>query len=328
MGLGLAAFFWLPALYDKQYVFFDQAVVSNFYAHFPSLRQLLLPGWGYGPSLPFSDKDLLSFQLGIANLIVLVAAGLLFGFGLFRSSKRLTFLKKHFKTCFFLLLFLISFFLMNQFSSWVWQVILVSSLIQFPWRLLSLTTFAGAFLAGAFVSLVNKRLRLPFSAALIMLVIFLNYNYAKPECFVNRGEAFYSTNEATTTVANEYLPIWVKKPPLTRAQEKVEIITGEGEISNLSTNSRKVSFIVETESASEIQINTHYFPGWKVKVDGQITPLAYANDRGLMRLNLQPGQHYVVASFDETPLRLFADAISGLSFLAMGGLIIKNRRKR
>jgi len=43
LGLGLAAFFWLPALYDKQFIILDQVTVANFWEHFPSLSQLLLP---------------------------------------------------------------------------------------------------------------------------------------------------------------------------------------------------------------------------------------------------------------------------------------------
>lgn len=325
LGLFLSCFFWLPALYDKQYVLFDKAMVSNFFLHFPTLRQLLIPSWGYGPSLPLSDKDTLSFQVGIANLAVFVVIALALGFKLLRSPKRLDCLKKNFKAFYFLLVFTVSFLLMLAVSSWIWRLLLIYNLIQFPWRLLSLATFASAVLAAVVVQLIKPRFRAWIVVSVVILMVLLNYGYARPEYFIDRGEAFYTTNEGTTTVANEYLPIWVEEPPTVRAEEKVEVINGKGKISNLAFNSKKVSFNVEAETESEVQINTVYFPGWRVKTDEKETPLQYQNEKGVMRFIVKPGKHQVVAGFGETQIRSLADIITLIGFATILGLVVKWR---
>ena len=44
--------------------------------HFPTLLQLLLPSWGSGFSVPGPD-DSMSFQIGVAHVVVLIAATML-----------------------------------------------------------------------------------------------------------------------------------------------------------------------------------------------------------------------------------------------------------
>lgn len=325
LGLFLSCFFWLPALYDKKDVLFDKVMISNFFLHFPTLRQLLVPSWGYGPSLPLSDQDTLSFQVGIANLAVFVAIALALGFKLLRFPKRLDCLRKNFKTFYFLFVFIVSFFLMLGVSSWAWRILFVYNLIQFPWRLLSLTTFSSAILAGSLIQLIKARLRPLLTFTLIGLAILLNYQYTKPEYFLDRGEDYYTTNEGTTTVANEYLPIWVEEPPRARAEEKVEIVTGKGKISNLTFNSKKLNFKIKAETESEIQINVVYFPGWKVKVDDEEALIRYRNRGGVMRLKVSSGVHQVTANFSETPVRFLADLVSFLGLGAILGLVVKRK---
>jgi hypothetical protein len=333
LGLVLSCFFWLPALYDKKDVLLDQVTVSNFFLHFPTLFQLLVPRWGYGPSLPLSDQDTLSFQVGGFNLAIFIISAVIFGLKLWQTSKKKNFLEKNFQTFYFLLVFAASFFFMLEVSAWIWRFIPIDNLIQFPWRLLSLTTFSSAVLAGALISvlascLIKGRSRPWFMFGLIFLLILLNYQYAKPEYFVDRGEGYYATNEGTTTVANEYLPIWVKEPPTARAEEKVELIGGEAKISNLVFNSKKIAFEVRAETKTEVQINTVYFPGWQATIDGQEGFLDYENEKGVMRLTLDPGRHQVAVEFKETPIRLLADFISFFGLVLVGGLVIKQKRKQ
>ena len=320
LGFGLSCFFWLPALYDKQFIILDQVTVARFWEHFPTLKQLLIPRWGYGPSIP-GPNDAASYQIGPIHLLVVILSLVVW--------RR--------QTVFFGIIFALFFFLMLSPSVFIWQTIPALWRLQFPWRLLATTTLASSFLAGATVStkgesafgrqLIKPRFKPLLTAGLVILVIGLTYRYAEPEYFVDRGEAFYTTNEATTTVQDEYLPVWVREKPIERAKKKVEVVSGEGKISHLVFNSKKVSFDVEIETESEIQINTIYFPGWQVRVDNQATPTTYDNEKGLMRFTIGPGKHQVVVEFGETPIRLFADIISLASLGVVGGLLIKSRKK-
>lgn len=299
LGLGLSAFFWLPALWDKQFVIFEKAPVSNFFAHFPTLRQLIVPSWGYGPSLPLSDEDTISFQVGILNLIVA-----LISLGWWR------------KLGFWLVAFWLVFFLLLPVSSWLWRVLLIYHLIQFPWRLLALTTFLSSILAGFLVSRAPRQQQI---ALLLLSTCFLFWQartHARPEYFINRPLEFYTTNEATTTVSSEYTPIWVKELPTSRAKEKVEIVSGRGEISELDLNSKKISFDTNLTESSRIRVNTHYFPGWSLLVNGQKEAIDYQKN-GLIEFSLPQGESSVLVSFGETPLRLLGDLISLASLIVV-----------
>src|SRR3989344_5436424 len=74
-GLSLSSPFWLPALYETKYVLGLQ--ISSPLHHFPKIYQLIYSSWGYG----FSGEDKagqMSFQIGIANIIAVMGATLIF----------------------------------------------------------------------------------------------------------------------------------------------------------------------------------------------------------------------------------------------------------
>jgi hypothetical protein len=316
LGLGLACFFWLPALLDKQFTFLDQISVTNYWEHFPNLKQLLIPSWGYGPSLS-SDKDAPSYQIGLFNLL-----GVMLSFIILLKAKA-----KKPLLIFFLLVFGITFLLMLPIAKPIWDFLPLIKLSQFPWRLLSVTTFTSSILTGSLVYLYKPASIKWLVAILLALVIGFNYSYARPTELVNRPESFYTTNEATTTVKDEYLPIWAKQRPPERAQERVVILEGEGEIKNLVFNSKKTKFELAAATPVKAQVNQLYFPGWQVKVNGHSVPIAYNNSYGLIQFEIAPGDSLVLAEFKETPLRLTADMISLLSLGIVVGLVIRKNGK-
>ncbi len=62
-----------------------------------------------------------------------------------------------------------------------------------------------------------------------------------------------------------------------------------------------------------------------MKVDDNQVPINYRNEKGIMRLNISPGNHQVTASFGETPIRLLADIISLFSLGLTFSLIVKKK---
>ena len=67
LGLGLSAYFWLPALFEQNLV--AEKTPFLLIDHFPFIKQLIIPGWGYGSSV-WGPGDEISFQIGIVNLII------------------------------------------------------------------------------------------------------------------------------------------------------------------------------------------------------------------------------------------------------------------
>ena len=131
LGAALSAYFWVPALAELKYVYASRMSVANPADHLATLRQLIWPSWGYGPSA--TGVNAMSVQIGLVNLGIILAS--------------VVFLRRNL----FLVTSLTAIFLMHQLAAPVWSFLPGVTVIQFPWRLLSLTTFATAVLAAYLV---------------------------------------------------------------------------------------------------------------------------------------------------------------------------------
>lgn len=68
-GLFISAYYWLPAVFEKKFI--QEGTPFNPLDHFPFIRQLIIPFWGYGASV-WGPNDQMSFQIGIINILVIV----------------------------------------------------------------------------------------------------------------------------------------------------------------------------------------------------------------------------------------------------------------
>lgn len=211
---------------------------------------------------------------------------------------------------------LISVFFASSFSTPLWKLLPVS-FIQFPFRLLSLTIVSVSFLAACVISLTPNKLKIPIAVLSLIILTFSAKPFLTPSEFFDKGEGFYSTNMDTTTVKNEYMPRWVKEKPVERYVEKVEIVGETGKVSNIYYNSNKTTFDVLAKENMKVRVNTIYYPGWNASLNDQKTEISYTNDRGVMELEIPKGDNKIELNFSETPLRLFADLLSILSFISI-----------
>src|SRR5205807_1054380 len=157
LALGVAAIFWLPAFSEYGYVRVDQWTTNDYdlRSNFVYPHQLLSPLWGYGVSVPGPD-DKLSFQLGLAPFVLAVFAT----FAAFwlrvegRPALRLS-ARRRADLGFFALVALAACLFMLPTALPAWEVLRIASVIQFPWRLLTLTTL-GLSLAGGALGLFSR----------------------------------------------------------------------------------------------------------------------------------------------------------------------------
>ncbi len=286
IGFGLSAFFWLPALLELRYTVFSQTTIAH---------------WGeYFSSVPL---------LGYSTLFVVVATVVAF---LFKKIN----IKKHRLTLLLFVFCIISLFLSSALSSLVWNILPVD-FVQFPFRFLSVTILCSAFLAACLTSLLKGTKQYVLGFIFIIVLIISAAQFIKTSQSFDRGEGYYATNMATTTVQDEYMPVWVKEKPLQRAEKKVEIIKGKGVVQNISYTNKKVSFTANIEKSALVRVNMIYWPGWEAFVDNKPVSISYNNPTGLIEFLLSEGKHEVQIRFGETPLRMLADAVSGVSLLTL-----------
>ncbi|RJQ25322.1 hypothetical protein C4577_05975 [Candidatus Parcubacteria bacterium] len=290
LALGLSAFYWIPAVIELSYTNFSNTQVSSVKEYFVNF-------------------NLVSYS----SVAVLLMSSIILLKDWDKVSKR----SVRWITLFFIIISSLSIILSLEISLPVWNII-PSSFIQFPFRLLSYLILGISFLAAYVVSSLRGRYRYLAVILLLVLLSLSSYKYIKPSNFLSNIDSFYSTNEATTTVKDEYMPVWVKTKPIERYKNKVEIIQGRGEINNLYyNNSKKVIFDYSSDTDSKVRINTIYYPGWKIYVDGVEGSIDYSNEKGLIETNVGKGNHKIELIFSETPIRIFADLLSIISVFAI-----------
>lgn len=340
-GISIAAITYLPSLFERKFVRFDETISNNFVNHFAALKQLIYSPWGYGFDLPGTVNDEMSLQIGLAHILVFVLAAC--SIVLFFRSKAKNW-KLMFLLLFFISVFLISIFLtvQSQASVLVWQKFKLAQIIDIPWRFLGLVSVCTAFFA-AFTQKIIKPGLLFF--ALVFLVLFLNRNHLKINLPLGRDDDFFNTYNGTATQYNEFTPKWrqtTRVPEGFDPKNKIDIVSGNGEVSNLSSNSKKTSFFFDAKSnPTKVIINKFYFPGVEVTINGEkkeafkdytvtdtqsLSIDKEIDKSGLILLTLNPGRYLINVDFKETPIRSLANIISLLSFSTAVAFLIKNEK--
>lgn len=289
-GLGVSAFFWIPAVFDLHYTVFQNTLVINWQSAFFSAKHVRL----------IDPATVIIFLLSI--------------FFIKRIGEKIVL---------FWVVFPLSFFLTLPQSGFFWQILPLYQVVQFSFRFLFWTVLSGSFLVAFVLSEFPVRIRIVSGVVLAGLLFMFSLPFLTPQTFFDKGETFYTTNEDTTTVKGEYMPRWVKKIPTERPQRKIELVSGKGKIEDQLFNSRKGIFTFKAQEDSITQINVIYFPGWRARIDGKEVSINYGNERGLIQILIPRGEHKVSVEFSETPLRLFSDIISLLSLLFISFFILK-----
>lgn len=330
--VALSAYWWIPALSEQGLV--ASQTPFPLIDHFPFIKQLIIPSWGYGSSLP-GPYDGFSFQIGIVNLLVFLSGlGLILFFGkTFKDRKKL------YIGFWGVASFLIMLFMMNIRSYPIWKFLPFHDFIQFPWRLLSFTTFFTAILAGILVDKLRGRWRSIVGIFIIALSIGLTFNYFKPsqifyktdDQYLSRFFANRSIEGQTSAIAEGYreysedyllLPKTVEKKP--NFLPTAKITSDSAEVSDIQEKSA-VSFSANVDAQKDTNVNYYslYFPGWVVKVDGKQVETFPEEPYGQAAFRVPAGLHKIDIAFQETPLRRAFDYVSLAALIVVLVLLFK-----
>jgi 4-amino-4-deoxy-L-arabinose transferase-like glycosyltransferase len=322
-GIGLAAFYFLPVLFEQKYAHVETLVIGyfNYLAHFLDLRQMFFDiNWGYGSS-DLGPNDTMSFAVGYLHWIVPV---LVLPFFVFVKKLR-TYLPL------VLLLFLFtaySVFMAHSKSTPIWKIVTPLEFLQFPWRFINLAMFLFSFVAATAVLVSRKSV-----PVLLLMVLLFNANYFRPRDWYPNAtdtEKFSGRNWylLTTNGIFDYLPIWAAAPPADPPGGDIIIVDGVGSAETVTKKTNLHVYTVAADMPVVAQIETYYFPGWKIWVDGQEQQIDPSRDPllGRMKVDVPVGEHEIVARFTETPLRRTANWISVIAW-SLVGIIIVWRKK-
>lgn len=320
LGLGLAAYFWLPALVERDMVQLWRVLVGylNYTNHYVYPQQLLVSPWGYGLSLPGPD-DGMSFAIGPIHLLVAAVSALLL-VGLPRRFER-----QRLIVAFFLAVLVLAAFFSTHLSSFFWNRLSLLQYLEFPWRFHSLIAVSSGFLCGFPVlaaGVYRARLGQIVAATLTAVLLLTGLPHARPEYYFAVTETDFTPDVIRAdllafTTAGEYRPVWAAERPSAPAPEPLTVRDGVAFYSVLSRAPEWAAYQVEARTPSWLRVNTLYFPGWTVTVDGATHPTHYDNPQGVFDFYLDPGKHDVTVVFAATPVRRWGAALSGVTLLLL-----------
>ena len=319
LGLGISAFYWLPALLELGYTNVQSQVGggADFRDHFVCWQQLWQSQWGFGGSTT-GCLDGLSMKIGKLSIVVSFVA---FVLALWRWKKD-QMRARSIVVAIGLLLF--SIFLMLEISKPIWEGISAMAFIQYPWRFLVFASFFSSFLAGALIWFANRssKVSLGLALALLGVLFYTNVRLFEPKTIgakaVEDYTSDYHTKWVTSAISDEYMPKDFAKP-----KSEVEIVERRVSVREVKVNKTQ-ELVFETNEPEEKQVLVAIapFPAWQVSIDGNI--VSYKNtDRGIA-FTVPAGKHTIQIAFVSTPTEKVVNGISLVSILILLGGILRN----
>jgi hypothetical protein len=340
LGLGLSAFFWVPALLERDLVQIMQVIGPsdfNYENNFLALLDLV--------ALPFSaDLNLVNHVVPISLSLVAIILGLI---GIFSFKKYLDEPEKLAHLAFAGLVVAASLYLTQSLSTWVWESIPLLEFLQFPWRLLGLASLFLAFLSGVGAETLQQLARPPivrvFVPAILVAVAilyilpwqFANYSQSPDESVFALAEFERESGYLGTTSTAEYLPIGVNNLPVDNSTDqanagvKLQLDTLPPGATIEAAEYRPLAYdlIVNTPESFLAQFNTFYFDGWRAWVDDEPAPIVVSESDGLLGVRVPEGRHELRVQFGHTPVRFAARVITLVALLLVAMTIFVIRRR-
>lgn len=308
-GLGISAFFWLPAMAEMGYTSVSAQIsaTANYRDHFVCLVQLWSSAWGYGGSAKGCIADGLSFMLGKIHILVALIA----------VSAAFIWSKKRNMQVFMVAagsISLIGVLLTLQISEPLWRMFPMFSYMQYPWRFLAVAGFGLALLgAGIIAYIQNQKIQWAVAALLTIIVLIFNTKWFVPQTIYSATSHEFETatdiSWRASKISDEYLPPAIIRPT-SAAGVVSDTITSQTpvKVTAVEDTATQKEFIVESSSPATLTVNTAYFPGWRYRVnDRDVLPAVM---HGLPRLTVDAGQTVITTRFTDTPVRTLANLIS------------------
>jgi len=326
LGISLSAYYLFPAILEKNFTQAADLLTSHYKDHFVSLLQLIYSKWDYGFDFPGTISDAMSFQIGIAQWLVIICSLILIIYLIYTRIKQKNILKlltinpalpvgrsSLLTFAFCLVTFAFSIFMMLPLSAPLWQLIVKYSYFDFPWRFLGLSVFATAVCGAYLISIINRKLGrgvMHYAPTIIILIIALyaNRNHLRVNQYVFTPDSFYQNNANTTNQYDEYRPKSLNADYAKKNRPKMEY--NRKNIVIIATDFQSNSFYIEGTAFKKdyLIINLSYFPGWEIYINGKKQD-DIINTDGVMKVNVL-SNFYVTGVFSNTNLRNLSNIIS------------------
>lgn len=332
LGLGLGAFYWLPALTEIKYTRAESYMLNGLTA----VENNLVEWRGLiQPYLVFEYRGPTRFRFALQQILY---GGLaLLVLPLLRRRLRV-------EVALFALLWVLVLFLQLDVTAPFWQGAPLVRFIQFPWRLYGLAALSVAVLSGSLL-----RIKWPMQASvwpialvLGLLAVGLNsYNLRSDrikswwqplaEASVNQID-LYERGRRDYPLFGDYSPVALAinpgslSVPRDPSAERFPPLSPAPTLAVLEENPQHIKLAVQAEAPFTLRAHRIFFPGWQVYVDGHPVETYPSGQIGLVTASLPAGAYVTTVEFGQTPIRRAADGISIVALAALITLALPRRR--
>ncbi len=318
LGLLLSAFYLIPAVYYNQFTKINQTsgLAELYKRNFVNFSQIIYSKWGYGPIISTAKNGEMSVQLGIAQWLAVLGISILLCIHKFKTH--------YMRLSIFLFTgFLISIFLMLDYSLPIWQIVEKFVTLDFPFRELLGATFAASVIGGILLANLQPKIQKITFVLIILIALYTNRNHIKVNLYTDIPVNTYVASETTTNSFNEYLPIQTDSKLLNSPGDFAEGVNLK--ISNTKQTSASTSFTIDALKESTMSARQLYFPGQTLYLDQKKTPYDI-DQKGRISFYSPAGIHNVVIKYEAPPLLRISQflTISGVIIL----LILLSRKKQ
>jgi hypothetical protein len=336
VGLGLAAFFWLPVILEREAVTLSTLIGAgdnyDFRTHFLNVGEMVAfsipPDWGATQS-PFR------FNLGVAQWI-----GGFLGVVMLLLNR----VKERWQVLFFALAAGFVIVMMLPESEPLWEIIPFLPYFQFPWRLLGAASMFLAILGAAgfdgllrSIPAMQTGLRPSWATAMAVLSpMILALPLSQPAPWTEFGEVNTlrmslienSGRWLGTTSTADYVPATVDMLPDRRGEVIGPIAEGQppdrlnyeampdgAVVTTEVVRPLKTRYYVSAPKQFRLRLYQFDFPGWQVRIDGETAVTELAQPEGFIVVLVPQGDHVVEVEFGNTPSRTLAWSITLVALL-------------
>lgn len=315
LGLGLSAYYLLPALYYRPLTVFGELYRHLYKSHFTQFSDLLYSPWGYAA---IGQPGEMSRQVGLIIWVVVAVSFIVF---LYKAYQRQLKIQDKIGAVLIFCIFT-AVFLMVKESQSVWSILEKWTTIDFPWRFLSVTTICGSLLGGYLIYSTPK-----WRSVLVFLLVvgafYTNRNHLRVNQYTDIPLSLYIASERTSNTDDEYLPTWVSRDTVNRENETR--IRGELEVENLSQNSREIYFNYDAVVPATTLFHHMFFPGMTLLVDN-ISVSIEESENGIIKGVLPAGRHEAKLVYKPTSIMKIGNVISLASLVVWLGILYRQKR--
>jgi hypothetical protein len=325
-ALLLSAPYWVVVFEMQRWVDMSRVATDYFLpaSHVVYWRQFFSNAWDFGRSVPLSDQDTMSFQLGAPHFAIAVVGAVL------------AFSSRAIRACFFMYVALL--IVMSPLGTALWALPIESlRQIQFPWRLLAVTASLQAVCAAGWGRTKVLRSILP------ILVIASGWSWYRPMFYprvgssslaeeVQRQRALDLTTAQRYAAVGEFRPLTATPDPRERGAEPLIASAGVPLLPlPQNTPSHMRYRRADTSQTTDATIHQLYLPGWRVVVDGQSVPREVLESglttEGDMTVRLQPGARDLEAYYDGPPGWKLRGTLCAIGLAAFLALCVREQRR-